>query len=522
MLSHPVSHSRSLGSTQPPLGCIDRAWVTKPRLRCAQLKPVLLLTQRVAWIYGLRDAASSVRAGLDVEMPYRMVRSMHLPQAIDEGLVSWDEVQLAVMRIIATVLRFDDVLSAPAPGIDVIASPEHIALARNVAAQSIVLLKNDDIASAPVLPLDPKRPQSIAVIGRLADRVNLGDGGSSDVFSLENVTALEGIRSAAPDADIIHCDGSDLEEAVRAAQSADTVVVVVGYTLEDEGEFIGDPGVDLRHLLPPADDDELAQQFRSESRIPTTRPDHVRGRGGLGFSVGGDRTSLALRAEDEALIEAVSSINPRTVVVIQAGSAVVMSSWIDAVPAVLQAWYGGQQAGHGLADIIFGSVNPSGRLPFTVPVDADHLPHFDREADEIVYDRWHGWWRAEHVGHRPHFPFGHGLSYTTFRIDDPTLTRTKDEQRISCTISNTGQVAVADVIQVYARFSEPSHPRRLVGFQRVHVSPGETARVEILVPSSELLQRHPSDRTWVAPTGPVQLSITHSGVGLSEIPLTTA
>ena len=473
------------------------------------------------WIYGLRDAAASVRAGLDVEMPYRMVRAMHLPRAIAEGSVSWDDIRRSAERIVATILRFDDILSAPPPKSSLISSPDHIALSRRAAAQSIVLLKNDSVDGSPVLPLDAKNLRTIAVIGRLADAVNLGDGGSSDVFSLDNVTALQGIRAAAPSTAITHCEGTDLSEAIAAAESADAVVIVVGYTLEDEGEFIGDPGVDLRHLLPPKDDEALVEQFHAESRTPAIRPEHVRDRGGLGFAVGGDRTTLTLRAEDEGLIEALSSINAKTIVVIQAGSAVVVSSWIDSVPAVLQAWYGGQQAGRALADVVFGSVNPSGRLPFTVPVSAADLPHFDREADRIVYDRWHGWWRSEHLGLQPQFPFGHGLSYTTFTLDDPELAKVDDGYRISCRVTNTGRVAGADVVQAYASFGSPSTPRRLVGFQRVLLTPGEAARVDIDVPAGELLQRHPTERRWVEPDGPVNLSITRHAVGVSEIPLAT-
>lgn len=471
------------------------------------------------WIYGLRDATTSVHAGLDIEMPYRMVRAMHLPAAVADGSVTWEDIRRSVERVIATVLRFRKVITTSPPNPDVIASTDHIALARRAAAQSIVLLKNDQVGNAPILPLAPKTTKSIAVIGRLADTVNLGDGGSSDVFSLDNVTALEGIRTAASEMKILHSDGADLQEAIFVAQGADTVIIVVGYTLEDEGEFIGDPGVDLGHLLPPADDKELVEQFRSQMRKPAVRPEHVRGRRGLGFAVGGDRISLTLRPEDEQLISTLSSVNPRTVVVLQTGSAVVMSSWIDSVPAVLQVWYGGQQAGHGLADVIFGAVNPSGRLPFTVPVAASDLPHFDRDADFIVYDRWHGWWRSENLDIQPQFPFGHGLSYTTFGISDLILIDDDRGHRVTCRISNSGEVAGADVVQVYASFADPSVPRRLVGFQRVFLEIGETALVDLLIPHAELLQRHPSEKRWIPPDAPVELSVTHHGVGVSELPL---
>lgn len=470
------------------------------------------------WIYGLRDAAASLRAGLDIEMPYRMVRSVHLADAIDSGSASWEDVRAAVARVISTLLAFDQVLSAPEPSREFIGSSEHIALARVVAAQSVVLLRNEQIGVAAVLPLDAHAVRNIAVVGRLADRVNLGDGGSSDVYSLDNITILDGIRSHAPDATISHFDGSDLQAAIAGASSADTVVVVVGYTAEDEGEFIGDPGIDLRHLLPPADDVELAERFRDDHHRRATRPDHVRSRPSLGFSIGGDRDSLELRSEDVALIESIASVNQRTVVVIQSGSAVVMTSWIDRVPAVLQAWYGGQQAGDGLGDVLFGLVNPSGRLPFTIPIDSSHLPHFDKEANRVVYDRWHGWWRAEHLGLEPLFPFGFGLSYTTFQLDDITLTDTDIGHRVTCRVTNIGERDGADVIQVYARFTEPSTPRRLVGFRRIVVDAGKSKRVEIDIMRQRFDMRDPTNRSWIS-SDEVELSITHEGVGLSESPI---
>ena len=206
------------------------------------------------WIFGIRDAAASVHAGLDIEMPYRMVRADHLADALADGTASWDDVRLAVKRIVATLLRFDDVLSQPGPEPGVIGAAEHLALSREVAARSIVLLRNEPVAGVPVLPIDPAA--SIAVIGRLADRVNLGDGGSSDVYSLDNVTPLAGVRAAVTEAEVTHHDGEDLEAAAAVAATADVAIVVVGYTAEDEGEFIGDPGIDLQHLFPASDDPE--------------------------------------------------------------------------------------------------------------------------------------------------------------------------------------------------------------------------------------------------------------------------
>jgi beta-glucosidase len=192
-------------------------------------------------------------------------------------------------------------------------------------------------------------------------------------------------------------------------------------------------------------------------------------------------------------------------VVLQAGSAVVVSGWIDRVAAVVQAWYGGQQAGNGLADVLFGTVNPSARLPFTVPTDPSHLPHFDREADAIEYDHWHGWWRAERLGVRPQFPFGFGLSYTTFELSETSVEDTDNGHRVSCTLANTGGRDGAEVVQVYARYDDEAVPSRLVGFQRVGVAAGLSVRVAIDVPRQRLARRDSSSRSWISPSGAVTL-----------------
>ncbi len=149
------------------------------------------------WIFGLRDAATSLHAGLDIEMPWRMIRYSKLPAALEAGEASWDEVDRAIINVISTLLRFDAVLSAPDPPMSVVGAPEHVALARDVAARSVVLLRNEAVGDRPCLPLDASTLGRIAVVGALAGQTNLGDGGSSDVYSLDNINVLDGIRAAA-------------------------------------------------------------------------------------------------------------------------------------------------------------------------------------------------------------------------------------------------------------------------------------------------------------------------------------
>lgn len=450
------------------------------------------------WIFGLRDAATSIEAGLDVEMPYRMVRAQHLRVALERGEATWDAVDAAVVRVVATLLRFDAILAAPPPPRSILGAPEHRALAREVAARSVVLLRNEPVDGAPALPFDAG--SRVAVLGRLADQVNLGDGGSSDVWDLECSTVLDGVRDAFAAVD--HHAGDDVEQAAEVARGADAAVVVVGYTYLDEGEYIGETDPALGALFPPADDPELADRFAAELAAlpPTTRPPRLADRPG-GFSAGGDRTSLRLADHDVALIRAVAAANPRTVVAVQAGSAVVVSDWIDLVPAVVQSWYGGCEAGPGLADVLVGTVNPSARLPFTVPVSDHDLPPFDRDATSFRYDRWHGWWHLRRTGAAPQFPFGFGLSYTDHEIADVSVEVTGAGLVAQGEVRLHGERPGAEVVQVYASLPDDDAPDRLVGFVRVEVEPAAPTRFSVEVPTDRLARRDPSRHDWQAPTG---------------------
>ncbi len=462
------------------------------------------------WIFGLRDAAKSLTAGLDIEMPYRMVRAQHLPAALESGDASWTDVDGAVEHIVATLLRFDAVLSRPAPSLDAVGSARHRALAREVAARSVVLLRNEPVGGAPVLPLDDAAGP-VAVIGILADTVNTGDVGSSDVWDLECVTVLDGLRAAF--GDVRYDDGTDAERAAGVAGNADVAIVVVGTTHRDEGEYIGETDASLIDLFPPGDEPHVVDRFQASiADLPqTTKP---RGRSVLhgGFGTGGDRTSLRLTESDVALIRAVAAANPRTVVALQGGSAVIPTEWIDAVPAVVQAWYGGSQAGPGLGDVLLGVVNPSARLPFSIPVDEADLPAFDRDAREFRYDRWHGWWHLARNGTAPTFPFGFGLSYSTFSLADVVVARAGDAIDVRGMVHNNGTRDGADVVQVYAERPAADAPDRLAGFTRVEVPSGAAVPFHVAVPLARLQSRDPATHSWQRPAGRHTITVArHAG-----------
>jgi len=450
--------------------------------------------------FGLRDAVRSVHAGLDIEMPYVQQRAQHLPGAVAAGALAVADVDRTVERIVATLLRFHHVFRTPSDPA-VLVCDAHRALAREAAQRSMVLLRNE----AGLLPLDPARVRRVAVIGALAAAANIGDGGSSNVHPPTVVTPLDGLRAALPGVEILHHDGVESGDAAAAAAEADVAVVVVGYTHVDEGEYIDAAGVaHLFHLFPPMPDAATSERLQQAL---------ARVRGGTGMSPGGDRHTLTLRESHEGLIEAVAAANPRTIVVVMGGSAVVMERWRQRVPAILVLWYPGMEGGHALADVLLGRVSPGGRLPFAIPADPRHLPAFDRDASAVTYDLWHGQWQLDRDGHAAAYPFGFGLSYTTFARRAASVEGDGPERVVHVTVTNTGARAGSEVVQVYgglpgSRYERPV--RRLLGFARVDLAAGESRRVAIPISLWTLAVREGG--TWVLEPGRYQVGVArHAG-----------
>lgn len=427
------------------------------------------------FIFGLRDPARSLRAGLDVEEPFRQQRAQRLPDDLEEGRASWDDVDRAARRILSTQLAFASRDLAPEPGPDVVFSLEHRQLARDAAASAAVLVQNEPIDGVPVLPLKAEDLSRLAVIGRLADIANTGDGGSSSVRSPEVVTPLQGLVAALPDVDVVFRGEDDARLAAEAALGADAAIVVVGYTAEDEGEFLGDLTSDptLQGLFPPPPEgvDPSALFAAADGDEAIT----------MGTAMGGDRTSLRVRPVDAEIIRAVAAANPRTVVVIVTAGAVITEEWRHSVPAILVGWYNGSEGGHALADVLLGEHDATGRLPYSIPTDESHLPYFDIDATTITYDRWHGQRLLDRDGRDAAFPLGFGLSYTTFGISEVSVENVEGEQfDAHVTVSNTGERPGRHVVQIYGVLEAEDFPRRvLLGFAPVELAPGETKRVAV-------------------------------------------
>ncbi len=478
---------------------------------CGDSRPLLTEILRDEWgwdglvvtdfLLGLRDPAGSVAAGCNVEMPFRQQRALALPEAIGAGALDEADVDARAIETVATFLRFAH-LYRSCPDHSVVGCAEHRLLARETAAASMVLLRNDGL-----LPVDAGALGRVAVLGPLAAVANLGDGGSSDVaHTPEPVTLLAGIESAlAPGGvDVVH---SDRDASV--ASGADLAVVVVGYTRHDEGEYLGydNVGLILAHA-PPMDHPELgftdpaqAEALAALAGGDTDRP------------TGGDRASLRLHPADEQLIANVLAVNDRFVVAVMAGSAVVMP-WLDSVPAALMVWYPGSEGGHAFADVLLGRAEPGGRLPFVVPRDEADLVDFDADADTAGYGLLHGQWHLDASGTAAHLPFGHGLIYTDFTLGEAQL----DGDQVIVTVANTGRRPGATVVQVYGGVPGSAYERpqkRLVGFTKVRLDAGAEATVEVSIIRSLLNVR--IDGSWLREDLPVEWAIGFDAVSTRPI-----
>ncbi len=407
------------------------------------------------WFYGLKDTIKGILGGLDVEMPRAKYYGKKLEKSVKLGKVPQNLVDDSVRRIIRTVLKFTTKKDPQKYDSDLIGCDDHILLAREVSEKSMVLLKNEN----KLLPFNTDEMDSLAVLGPLSDKKNTGDHGSSYVRQKNIITPLQGIKNCVGNIiNIIHNEGKDIDVAQQLAQSVDAVVLLVGYTYEDEGEYIP-------HISK-----------------------------GLG-----DRINLGLKEDDIKLIDAVAEVNKKCIVVLVGGSAILMEEWKEKVPSILMAWYSGMEGGHALANILFGKVNPSGKLPFTIPKYSTQLPHFDKFAEEIEYGYYHGYTLMEKENIEPAFPFGFGLSYTEYTYNNIRVELTDEKIIVSVDISNIGAVVGEEIAQLYVGFENSSldRPIKLLrGFKRVSLKPNETKSVSIEVMKKDLAWYNPDNKAW--------------------------
>jgi beta-glucosidase len=223
-----------------------------------------------------------------------------------------------------------------------------------------------------------------------------------------------------------------------------------------------------------------------------------------GGALGGDRKNLSLKPAQIELIKRIGSINPNTVVVLIGGGMIMTQEWEDAVPAIVYGWYSGMEGGNALPRILFGDVNPSGKLPFTIPQDQSHLPYFSNTDAEITYDLYHGYSYLDKNGYTPAYPFGFGLSYTTWEYGEPRLAKQDNSVIVTVNLKNTGEVVGAEVVQVYVGIKQSAVDRQkklLKGFKKVYLEPGQSMTVSISVDLDELRYFSNEQRKWVFEPG---------------------
>lgn len=428
------------------------------------------------WMYGVYDGVKAVKAGLDVEMPFQKAyRYDTLKTGIAEGEITESNIDTLVLRSLKTRLKYAYALDPIDYNKSLILKPEHIALAKEAAEKGMVLLKNEN-----VLPFTTEKNKTIAVIGRLADSENTGDLGSSNSTPPYVVTPYEGIKNyhKALGNTVVLDDGSDLERAKKVAETADDVILIVGYSYVDEGEYM------------------IASRDAMETSAKANQLIGDKG-------IGGDRISLQLNPEDEQLVNELAEINPNTVLTYIGGSAIDMSAWDKKVPSILYAWYGGMEGGNALANILYGQANPSGKLPFTIAQNSEDYPFFNPYIDEITYDYYHGYTLFEKTGKEVAYPFGYGLSYTTFEYANFTTNVTELTKDGTITakieVTNTGEVFGEEVVQLYVGFknSAVDRPVKLLrGFKKIALAPKETKSVEIPVAIADLSWYNPETKQW--------------------------
>lgn len=395
------------------------------------------------WALHEGRAVESVKAGMDIEMPCIAYYEKELPKALEEGRITMEDIDEAVRYIVRTILYYETRKDPQRYEPSVIASLEHIQVAKRAAREAAVLLKNENS----VLPLDPEKTQKILVLGKLGDAQNIGDHGSSMVHPYYAVSPLSGIMKRIPGALVLYNDGTNLELAKKQAADVDAVVIVAGYVHSDEGEFLS-------------------------SKVETEA------------TAGGDRKSMRLHQRDIDAINAVAGICPNTVVALIGSSAILIDEWEEKVPAILLPFYGGMEGGTVLAEILFGDVNPGGKLPYTVALKEDDYPFFDPDCTKITYEYYHGYAKMEKEGKKVLYPYGYGLSYTKFAFGRPEIKVFDNIAKISVDVTNTGSREGADVVQLYVgcEGSTVDRPvKTLRDFQRVDLNAGETRRVDLSV-----------------------------------------
>ena len=423
----------------------------------------------------IHDTAAAINAGNDMEMPHPNHYSpIALQAALDGKLITQAQIDDMVRRILRLMAR-TGLLDGKPPAGGALNTPEHQKLALQVAQEGITLLKN----TGHLLPLDRAKIKTIAVIGPNAAVNSLGGRWSADVHPFDSVSVLDALKKKLGDKVAVSfaegcprtapAGGTSVADAAALAGKADVAIVVVGLDNNIEGE----------NLDPP---------------------------------------SLRLPGDQDKLIQAVAAANKNTIVILVNGTHILMDQWLAKTPGVIESWYAGQDAGTAVADVLFGDVNPSGKLPDTLAVRREDYPDFGNYPGSGGNVRY-----AEglYVGYRhfdkhnvaPLFPFGYGLSYTTFAYSGllvPPVMKRGQTVPVKVTIQNTGKRAGDEIVQLYVHDLAPKVDRpvrELKGFQRVSLKPGEKKQVVFPLDEGALAYYNVQFHRWKSNEGAYAIEI---------------
>ena len=426
----------------------------------------------------VRDRVAALKGGLDWEMPGPQERRVkQVVAAVESGELDEAVLNESVRRILRVVLMAAE---TPKGGSKFDVDAHHTAAAQ-AASESMVLLKNNGL-----LPL--KDQAQIAVIGRSAESPHFQGGGSSHINPTKVTVPFKELQNNAGDAELTYAAGYPEDDSFRQDM------------IDEAVSLSKDADVALLYIA-----------------LPTFKE-----------SEGYDRKDLDLTAQQVALIKAVAAVQPKTVVVLNNGSAVAMSEWIDDVAAVLEGWMMGQAGGKAIADILFGKVNPSGKLAETFPLKLSDTPahvNWPGETGTVRYGE------GLFIGYRYYdaksmpvlFPFGYGLSYTSFEYSNAKVSASSfkdvDGVTVSVDVTNTGDVAGKEIVQFYVhdRASSLVRPEKeLKGFAKVDLQPGETKTVSVNLDFRAFAFYHPEHAQWVTEDGEFDIFIAANAADILQ------
>ena len=453
-----------------------------------------------SWTDGLSNGASNAYDKYYLADPYL--------ERIQSGKAGTKELDDKVRRILRLAFRTTMDRNRP---YGAMRSPEHYDAARKIGEAGIVLLQNN----GNLLPIDLAKTKKIAVIGENAVKMMTVGGGSSSLKVQREISPLDGIRN-------------------RVGNRAE-VVYARGYVGDASGEYNGVvSGQNLK-------DGRSPEELIAEAVRVAGEADYVIFIGGLNKSAhqdceDSDRTGLGLPYGQDRVITELVKTNQNLVVVNVSGNAVAMP-WIKEVPAVLQAWFLGSETGNAIAAVLMGDVNPSGKLPFTFPARLEDVPAHQlgeypgsEKVGDIVNEKYNegifvGYrWADKQKKAKPLFPFGHGLSYTTFEYGKPVAdkkTMTADDTiTFTVTVKNTGDREGQEVVQLYISDKKSSLPRpvkELKGFRKVKLAPGEEQKVSFTVAKDALSFFDDAKHEWIAEPGKFEAVIAASAADIRGV-----